>query len=213
MDQTHRDPRGISALTRSLARNVSTEVGYSTLARDADLDRITVKAYLEALERLFIAERVPAWQPRLRSRTPLRQSPKRLFVDPSLAAAALEAGTDRLRSEVAYFGFVFENLVMRDLIVYAEANGCGVHHYRDKTGLEADAIIQRRSDGAWIAVEVKLGGAEVVDTAAESLKRVAAVVDTNNIGPPASLLVITATGYGYERPDGVAVAPITALTL
>ncbi len=208
---TYRDPRGISTLTRSLARNVSTEVGYSTLAKDADLDRTTVKAYLEALERLFVVERVPAWQPRLRSRTPLRQSPKRLFVDPSLAVAALEAGTDRLRKEIDYFSLVFENLVLRDLIVYAEASGCGVHHYRDKTGLEVDAIIQRRSDGAWIAVEVKLGGADAVDAAADSLKRVAAVVDDSVVGPPAGLLIITATGYGYERPDGVAVAPITAL--
>jgi len=209
--RTQRDTKGVSALTRSLARNVSTEVGYSTLAKDADLDRTTVKAYLEALERLFVAESVPAWQPRLRSRTPLRQSPKRLFVDPSLAAAALEAGTDRLRNEIGYFGFVFENLVMRDLLVYAEANGCGVHHYRDKAGLEADAIIQRRSDGAWIAVEVKLGGADAVDAAAASLKRVADAVDIGVVGPPARLLVVTATGYGYERTDGVAVAPVTAL--
>ena len=211
VDRVHRDPRGVAALMRSLARNVSTEVNFATLARDADLDRTTVKAYLEALERLFIAERVPAWQPRLRSRVPLRQTPKRLFVDPSLAAAALEAGPDRLRSEIGFFGFVFENLVMRELIVYAEANGCGVHHYRDKTGLEADAIIQRRSDGAWIAVEVKLGGVEAVDAAAESLKRVADAVDTSAVGPPTALLVITATGYGYERCDGVSVAPVAAL--
>ena len=211
VDRVHRDPRGVSTLTRSLARNVSTEVSFSTLARDSDLDRTTVKAYLEALERLFVAERVPAWQPRLRSRVPLRQSPKRLFVDPSLAAAALEVGPDRLRSELSYFGCIFENLVMRDLKVYAEANGCGLHHYRDKTGLEADAIIQRRSDGAWIAVEVKLGGADAVDAAAATLKRVESAVDASVIGPAAKLLVITATGYGYERPDGVAVAPVTAL--
>ena len=134
-----------------------------------------------------------------------------MFVDPSLAAAALEAGPDRLRSEVGYFGCIFENLVMRDLMVYAEANGCGTHYYRDKTGLEADTIIQRRSDGKWIAVEVKLGGAEAVDAAAASLKRVEAAVDTSLIGPPAKLLVITSTGYGYERPDGVSVAPVTAL--
>ena len=100
---------------------------------------------------------------------------------------------------------------MRDLMVYAEANGCATHYYRDKTGLEADTIIQRRSDGKWIAVEVKLGGAEAVDAAAASLKRVEAAVDTSLIGPPAKLLVITSTGYGYERPDGVSVAPVTAL--
>ena len=128
-----------------------------------------------------------------------------------MAAAALEVGPDRLRSELSYFGCIFENLVMRDLKVYAEANGCGLHHYRDKTGLEADAIIQRRSDGAWIAVEVKLGGADAVDAAAASLKRVESAVDTSVIGPAAKLLVITSTGYGYERPDGVAVAPVTAL--
>lgn len=211
VDRARRDPAGVSALIRSLARNVSSEAGYSTLANDADLDRATVKAYLEALDRLFVTERTPAWQPRLMSRVPLRQAPKRFFVDPSLAVAALETGAGRLRSEVSYFGLVFENLVMRDLLVYAEANGCTVHHYRDKSGLEADAIIQRRSDGRWIAVEVKLGGTDAVDHAAASLLRLQAIVDTSRIGPPAKLLVITATGYGYERTDGVAVAPITAL--
>ena len=105
------------------------------------------------------------------SRVPLRQTPKRFFVDPSLAVAALETGPDRLRSEVNNFGLVFENLVMRDLMDYAEANGCAAHHYRDKSGLEADAIIQRRSDGRWIAVEVKLGGADAVDHAASERRR------------------------------------------
>lgn len=211
VDQVRRDPAGVSALIRSLARNVASEAGYSTLADDADLDRATVKVYLEALERLFVAEHAPAWQPRLMSRVPLRQAPKRFFVDPSLAAAALEAGVDRLRSELNYFGLVFENLVMRDLLVYADANGAGVHHYRDKSGLEADAIVQRRSDGAWIAIEAKLGGTEAIDRAAEGLLRLQRTVDTNRIGPPTQLLVITSTGYGYQRPDGVAVAPITAL--
>ncbi len=212
VDSVRRDPAGVSALIRSLARNVSSEAGYSTLADDADLNRASVKAYLEALERLFVTERAPAWQPRLMSRVPLRQAPKRFFADPSLAVAALEIGIDRLRSELSYYGLIFENLVMRDLLVYADINGCGVHHYRDKSGLEADAIVQRRSDGTWIGIEVKLGGAEAVDRAAGSLLRLQSTVDTSRIGPPAKLLVITSTGYGYERPDGVAVAPITALS-
>ena len=211
VDRARRDPVGVSALIRSLARNVSSEASYSTLAADVDLDRATVKAYLEALERLFVAERSPAWQPRLMSRVPLRQAPKRFFADPSLAAAVLEVGTERLRSELNYFGLVFENLVMRDLLVYAGANGCNVHHYRDKNGLEADAIVQRPSDGTWVAIEVKLGGALAIDRAANSLLRLEANVDTSRIGPPAKLLVVTATGYGYERPDSVAVAPVTAL--
>ncbi len=211
VDRTRRDPAGVSALIRSLARNVSSEASYSTLAADVDLDRATVKAYLEALERLFVAERAPAWQPRLMSRVPLRQAPKRFFADPSLAAAALEVGAERLRSELNYFGLVFENLVMRDLFVYAGANGCKVHHYRDKSGLEADAIVQRPSDGAWIAIEVKLGGAQAIEGAANSLLRLEANVDTSRIGPPAKLLVVTSTGYGYQRHDGVAVAPVTAL--
>ena len=211
VDRARRDPAGVSALIRSLARNVSSEASYSTLAADVDLDRATVKAYLEALERLFVAERAPAWQPRLMSRVPLRQAPKRFFADPSLAAAALEVGAERLRSELNYFGLVFENLVMRDLLVYAGANGCNVHHYRDKSGLEADAIVQRPSDGAWITIEVKLGGAQAIEGAANSLLRLEANVDTSRIGPPAKLLVVTSTGYGYQRPDGVAVAPVTAL--
>lgn len=211
VDRVSRHPAGVSALIRSLARNVSSEASYAALADDADLDRASVKAYLEALERLFVVERAPAWQPRLMSRVPLRQAPKRFFVDPSLAAAAIEAGTDRLRGELNYFGLIFENLVMRDLLVYAGDSGCSMHHYRDKSGLEADAIVQRRSDGAWMAIEVKLGGSQAIDRAAAALLRLEANVDVSRIGPPARLLVITSTGYGYERPDGVAVAPITAL--
>ena len=211
VDTVRRDPVGVSRLLRSLARNVSSEVGASTLADDAQLSRHSVRDYLKALERLFIVEDVPAWQPRLMSRVPLRQAPKRFFVDPSLAAAALEAGPQKLKSDLGYFGLLFENLVARDLAVYAEANGCTVHHYRDKTGLEVDAIIQRRADGAWMAVEVKLGGADGVDAAAASLLRLRDAVDVNKVGRPAKLLVMTATGYGYERRDGVAVAPVTAL--
>ena len=210
-DTTRRDPIGVSRLLRSLARNVSSEVSVSTLAGDAQLSRHTVRDYLKALERLFIVENVPAWQPRLMSRVPLRQAPKRYLIDPSLAAAALEAGTSKLKSDLSYFGLLFENLVARDLAVYADANRCTVHHYRDKDGLEVDAIIQRRADGAWMGVEVKLGGADGIDAAAKSLLRLRDKVDTGTVGPPAKLLAVTATGYGYERRDGVSVAPITTL--
>lgn len=211
VDAVPRDPIGVSRLLRSLARNVSSEVGYPTLAQDAQLNRHTVKAYLQALERLFIVESTPAWQPKLMSRVPLRQAPKRYLADPSLAAAALEAGPSRLKGDLAYFGLLFENLVARDLAVYAASSSGTVHHYRDKSGLEVDAVIQRRADGAWMAIEVKLGGAEGIDKAAASLLRLRDLVDVDTVGPPAKLLVITATGYGYERNDGVAVAPITAL--
>ena len=212
VDSVPRDPIGVSRLLRSLARNVSSEVSHSTLAEDAQVARHTVNAYLHALERLFIVENVPAWQPRLMSRVPLRQAAKRYLADPSLAAAALETSPTRLKADLAYFGLLFENLVARDLAVYAASNGCTVHHYRDKSGLEVDTVIQRRSDGAWIAVEVKLGGAEGIDKAAQSLLRLRDLVDVSKVGAPAKLLVITATGYGYERRDGVAVAPITALS-
>ncbi|MDE0067182.1 MAG: DUF4143 domain-containing protein [Acidimicrobiaceae bacterium] len=148
VDSVQRDPIGVSRLLRSLARNVASEAGHLTLAKDAQLNRETVKAYLRALERLFIVENIPAWQPTLMSHVPMRQAPKRYFVDPSLATAALETSSSRLMSDTNYFGLLFENLVVRDLSVYATMHRCAVHHYRDKGGLEVDAIVEKRADGS-----------------------------------------------------------------
>ena len=208
-------PGSVRRLLRSIARHVATEAKTTTLAADAggdkDLGRSTVYAYLEALERIFVVEDQPAWSARLRSRATLRRSPKRHFVDPSLAAFMLRASPERLLADPETLGFLFESLVVRDLRIYSQADRGEVFHYRDDTGLEADAIVER-DDGAWMAVEVKLSPApEVVDKAAKSLLRLRNKMARAQLEDMAALMVVTSTGAAYRRPDGIQVAPITAL--
>ena len=214
VDGVRRDPAGVARLLASLARNVSTEAATSTLAADTGgerpIDPRTTASYLSALRRLFVVEDVPAWSPRLRSRSRLRGAPKRQLTDPSLAAAALGADRDRLLADLETLGFLFESLCVRDLRVYCQAQRAELSHYRDNTGLEVDAIIRQRN-GEWIAAEIKLGGRAAVDVAAASLRRLRDRIDPAEVGEPRRLVVITATGFAYERTDGVAVAPITSL--
>jgi predicted AAA+ superfamily ATPase len=215
VDGVQRDPDAVARLLRSLARNVATPVSINSLRADVNgvdgnLRPETVSSYLGALERVMVIEHLPAWAPSLRSRTRLRAAPVRYFVDPSLAVAAVRATPDRLLRDLNWLGLLFENLVIRDLRVYAQALDARVYAYRDGTGLEADAIIEM-ADGRWAAIEVKLGQNEV-DSAATHLIRLRDRVDTANAGEPLALVVITATGYGYVRKDGVAVVPIGALT-
>lgn len=215
VDETRRDPEGVWRLTRSLARNIGTAVTITRLAADAGgadgpLSRDAVAEYLRALERLMVVEDQRAWAPHLRSRSRLRSTPKRHFADPSLAVAALAATPDRLLRDLNYLGLLFESLVVRDLRVYAQPLRGQVLHYRDNTGLEADAVVEL-PDGRWVAFEVKLGGVEAIDEAAASLSRLAQRVDTSRCGDPAALVVVVAAGYGYRRDDGVMVCPIVSL--
>ncbi|MBA3743978.1 MAG: ATP-binding protein [Sporichthya sp.] len=214
VDGVARDPDRVSRLLRSLARNVATPVAAATLAADTGgaegaLKDETVAGYLAALARLLIVEDQPAWVPHLRSRSVLRLGAKRHFVDPSLAVAALRATPELLLRDLNLLGLLFESLVVRDLRVYSQSVDARVLHYRDNTGLEVDAIVER-ADGAWAAFEIKLGPVLIEDGAA-SLLRFARRVDTTKTGPPALLGVIVGTGFGYVRPDGVAVIPIGAL--
>ena len=202
-------------MLRSLARHVATEAKASRLASDAGVDRPlsrhTVAAYLDALDRIFLVEDQPAWSVSLRSRATLRKAPKRHFVDPSLAASMLRASPQRLLADPGTFGLFFESLVVRDLRIYSQPDRGEVYHYRDETGLEVDAIIER-DDGSWIAVEVKLSPAPgVVDRAARSLLRLRNKVAKSRVEELATLMVVTSTGAAYRRPDGVQVTPITAL--
>lgn len=214
VDGTRRDPERVGRLLRSLARNVATHAAITTLARDtggADgaLNEHTVADYLAALERLFIVEDQPAWEPHLRSRYVLRRTPKRHFVDPSLAVAALEARPDALLRDLNLLGLLFESMVVRDLRVYAQSIGGQLKQYRDNSGLEVDAIVE--TDVGWAAFEIKLGGERWIDEGAASLTRFAKQVDTDRCGEPAALAVVVGTGYGYVRDDGVQVVPIGAL--
>jgi predicted AAA+ superfamily ATPase len=208
------DPDKVLLLMRSLARNVSTMTSLATLARDvgaADeaLAKNTAGTYYEALMRLMVVEDQPAWAPHLRSRSRVRTSPRRQFVDPSVAVAALRATPERLLGDLNLLGILFESLVVRDLRVYAQACDAQVLHYKDNTDLEVDAVVEA-ADGRWAAFEIKLGVGGV-DEGAGSLTKFAGRVDIGKCGPPAMLGVITGTGLAYARPDGIAVIPIGAL--
>jgi len=215
VDGVRRDPLRVRRLLSSLARNVATHVATTTLAADTSdggedpLKQHTVGEYLSALERLFVVESQPPWEPHLRSRSILRKTPKRHFVDPSLAASALGADPEALLRDLNLLGFLFESLVVRDLRVYSQPERGEVRQYLDNKGLEVDAIVE--ADGRWGAFEIKLGGEKNIDTGAANLRKFAGEIDTKRSGEPAVLGVIVAAGYGYEREDGVQVIPITAL--
>jgi predicted AAA+ superfamily ATPase len=215
VDGGRRDPVRVRRLLRSLARNVATHVTMTTLGADSaasgedPLKQQTVREYLSALERLFVVEDQPPWEPHLRSRSILRKSPKRHFVDPSLAAAALGAGPAALLRDLNLFGFLFESLVVRDLRLYSQPMRGEVRQFRDNKGLEIDAIVE--TDGRWGAFEVRLGGERPIEEAAANLLKFAREVDTRRSGEPSVLGVIVASGYGYRREDGIQVIPITAL--
>jgi uncharacterized protein len=215
VDGVAHDPDRVLQLMRSLARNVSTMVSISTISQDLagrerPIAEETAYIYYRALERLMVIEDQPAWAPHLRSRSRIRSTPRRHFVDPSLAAAALRLTPKRLLGDLNLMGFLFESLVVRDLRIHAQALDAQVLHYKDNTDLEIDAIVET-ADGSWGAFEVKLG-IGMVEDAATSLLKFRDRVDTSKSGPPAVLGVITATGLGYTRDDGVTVIPIGSLS-
>ncbi len=216
VDGVERDPRRVRRLLASIARNVATEVRHTVLAADtatpgdAPLERRTVADYLAALSRLFVVEEVPAWNTHIASRAQARRSPKIHLVDPSLTAAALAVGVDGLLRDLSFAGRLFESMALRDLQIYARSSRCTVSHYRDSDNLEVDAVIERQ-DRRWVALEIKLGGPEAIDKGAASLLRLRNKLDLESTGEPAKLVVVTATGYGYQRPDGVCVAPLTSI--
>ena len=215
VDGVRRDPQRVRLLLRSLARNVGTAVATSKLAadlggrEDRGIKPHTAADYLNALEGTMIVENQPAWATHLRSRAVLRKRPVRHFVDPSLAVAALGANPDRLLRDFKFLGLLFESMVVRDLRVYGQAADAEVFHYREDGRLEVDAVVQAH-DGRWAAFEVKLGPKRV-EEGARNLLRLAERVDQRVAGPPMTLGVIVASGYGYTRPDGVGVIPIGAL--
>jgi predicted AAA+ superfamily ATPase len=212
VDQTRRDPERAARLFQALARNVAMEQKVAKLAREAGGDdellaRSTVYELLGAMRRLMVIEELPPWSTHLRSRATLRTASRTHFVDPSLAAAALRASPASLLADLNTLGLLFESLVVRDSRIYSEPLAAGVRHYRDSDDLEVDLIVQ--TPNAWGAFEVKLGAGQV-DAAAESLLKFAAKVDTQKVGVPAVLAVVTGGGYGYTRPDGVVVVPVGA---
>jgi predicted AAA+ superfamily ATPase len=215
VDGTQKNPVRIRALMRSLSRNVSTLAGVKTICddiatgEDESLSDKTIGIYLNALNRIFVTEDIPAWNPSLRSKTAIRTSVKRQFVDPSIASAVMRLTPDSLLEDFNYFGFLFESLCDRDLRVYSEAIDGQVFHYRDSSGLESDAVIAL-NDGRWAAVEVKLGSKEI-EEAAEHLIELKNKINTDKMREPSFLMILTGTELAYKRVDGVLIVPIGCL--
>lgn len=210
-----RDPVKVRNLLRSLARNTATIVEVSTLAADihemekSEISRPTITDYLSVLNRLMMTEEQPAWNTHIRSSASLRKAPKRHFTDVCLAVATLGADMDALFDNLKFTGFLFESLATHELRVYAQANDASVWYYRDSSGLEVDAVVQKRN-GDWLAFEIKLGTGQIEEAAA-NLKKLVAVLDLRKANPPRSLNVLVGTGLSYTRPDGVNVISIASL--
>ena len=217
VDRVKRDSERTKRILKSYARNVATQASLETIRSDIisndveTFDKEALYGYLNALKRIFVIEDSPAWNPNLRSKTAIRTSDTRYFADPSIAVAALGLGPTDLVNNLALMGLIFENLCVRDLRIYADALDGSVYHYRDKTGLECDAVIHLRN-GSYGLVEVKLGGDQSINEGAESLLKLTSKIDTEKMKKPAFLMVLCGVApFAYKREDGVFVVPITCL--
>ena len=217
VDRVKRDSERTKRILKSYARNVATQASLETIRSDVisndveTFDKEALYGYLNALKRIFVIEDSPAWNPNLRSKTAIRTSDTRYFVDPSIAVAALGLGPTDLVNNLELMGLIFENLCVRDLRIYADALDGSVYHYRDKTGLECDAVIHLRN-GSYGLVEVKLGGDQSINEGAESLLKLMSKIDTEKMKKPAFLMVLCGVApFAYKREDGVFVVPITCL--
>ena len=217
IDGVARDVDRTRRILRSLARNQTAQVPISTLCADIEMNdgvkdiRETVMSYIEALKKIFVLEDSPAWNPNLRSKTAIRTSESRYFSDPSIGVTSLGIGPNDLISDLQTMGLFFETLCVRDLRVYADALDGKVYHYRDKTGLECDAVVHLRN-GKYGLVEIKLGGDMNIEAGAKTLKTLAEKIDTDKMRAPSFLMVLTGTAkYAYRRKDGVWVVPVGCL--
>lgn len=216
-DGITRNPERVKRLMRSYARNQGSQAANTLLrddiaANDAEtLDVDTVCSYISALEKIFVIEEMAAWNPNLRSKTAIRTSNTRYFVDPSIAAAALGLGPQDLIADLHTFGLLFETMCIRDLRVFADALNGNVYHFRDKTDLECDAVIHLRN-GSYGLIEIKLGGGRLVEEGAENLKKLRDKIDMSKMKEPSFLMVLTGVdNYAYRRPDGIYVVPAGCL--
>ena len=218
VDGVKRASERVQRLMRAYARHQGTQASIATLKEDlknndtTTLDEDTISSYLDALRKIFVVEDMPAWNPNLRSKTAIRTTDTRYFVDPSIATAALGLGPTDLINDLNSMGFFFEAMCVRDLRVFAEALNGKVYHYRDKSGLECDAVIHLRN-GQYGLIEIKLGGDSLIKEGAETLNELANQIDTTRMKSPAFKMILTATGeYAYRRPeDGIYVVPIGCL--
>lgn len=216
-DNIQKNAEKVRRLMRSYARNQGSQVPNTVLARDVSandeesISQETVATYLNALRKIFVVEDMPAWNPNLRSKTAIRSSDTRYYVDPSIAVAALGIGPNDLINDLNTFGFIFETLCVRDLRVFADVLDGQVYHYRDKDGQECDAVIHLRN-GQYGLIEIKLGGDKLIEEGAQSLKKMESKIDTDKMKAPSFLMVLTGVGgYAYRRKDGVCIVPIGCL--
>lgn len=217
VDKVKRSPERARLLLRSYARNISQQVSYATIRKDmlsndaSTLDEDTVADYIKVLKKLFVIEDLVAWNPNIRSKAAIRTSDTRHFVDPSVGTAALGLGPKDLINDLQSFGLFFEDMVVRDLRVYAEALDGELYHYRDSSGLECDTVLHRRN-GSYALLEVKLGGEDKINEGAASMIELANNIDTDKMPAPSFMAVIIGVGkYAYRRKDGVYVLPIGCL--
>lgn len=217
VDNTVRDATFARRLLRSYARHQGAQVPISTIyadlasSKEGSMSEETISSYITALKKIFVVEDMPAWSPNLRSKTAIRTSETRYFVDSSVATAALGIGPKDLENDLNTFGLMFETMAVRDLRVYAKALDGDVFHYRDKNGLECDAVIHLHN-GSYGLVEIKLGGSKLEEEGAKTLKELAKKIDTVRMKEPSFLMVLTGLGsYAYQRKDGVMVVPIGCL--
>lgn len=217
VDNVERNSQRVRLLMRSYARHQGTMATIGTILADlktnesSTLSDNTVYDYIKALKKIFVIEDMPAWSPNLRSKTAVRSSDNRYFIDSSIATAALGASPNDLLNDLETMGLMYETLAVRDLRVYADALDGQVYHYRDKKGLECDAIVHLRN-GSYGLIEIKLGGDKLIDEGAKSLLRLSGEIDTTRMKSPSFMMVLTGVGnFPYRREDGVYVIPIGCL--
>ena len=217
IDSTIRDKEKTKKILKSYARHIGSQISLETIRKDIlssqveTFDQITLYSYLDILKKIFVIEDCPSWNPNLRSKTAIRTTDTRYFLDPSIATAALGIGPQDLLDDLNTMGFLFENLCIRDLRIYADFLDGNIYHYRDKNGLECDAVIHLRN-GSYGLIEIKLGGDTAIEEAVKSLKKLENKIDTTRMKKPSFLLILCATApYAYKRKDGIYVVPITKL--
>ncbi len=217
VDGIKRDKERTKRLLGAYARNVATQASLETIRQDVlvnetdSFDNQTMYSYLNALKNIFVIEETPSWNPNLRSKTAIRTTNTRYFIDPSIAAAAMGIGPEDLMNDLNTMGLLFENLCIRDLKVYSEMLDGQIYHFRDKSGLECDAVLRLRN-GSYALIEIKLGGDTLIEEGARNLLKLTEKIDTTKMPPPSFLMVLCAkSAFAYKRKDGVIVAPISCL--
>ncbi len=216
-DGIEKNEERVRRIMRSFARNQGSQTPTTVIANDilandsSSINEDTVQTYIKALKKIFVIEDIPAWNPNLRSKSAIRTSDTRYYVDPSIASASLGLGPEDLLNDLNTFGLLFETMCVRDLRIFAESLNGSVYHYRDNTGLECDAVIHLKN-GKYGLTEIKLGGDDLIEEGAKTLKKLKDCIDTTKMNKPSFLMVLTGIGkYAYKREDGVLVVPIGVL--